>query len=91
MTEAMLGLVPTYGPLAVFVATVRSCFGVLRPVVDDIRARGATSLRAIAAERNARGMLTRRSGRWHVSTVTNLLDRLGVGEAACDSQDDVAH
>ena len=27
MTEAMLGLVPTYGPLAVFVATVLSCFG----------------------------------------------------------------
>ena len=23
-------------------------------------------------------MLTRRGGRWHVSTVTNLLDRLGL-------------
>ena len=42
-------------------------------------AGGATSLRAIAAELNARGMLTRRGGRWHVSTVTNLLDRLGLG------------
>ena len=31
MTEAMLGLVPTYGPLAVFVATVLSCFGVPIP------------------------------------------------------------
>ena len=40
-------------------------------------AAGATSLRAIAAELNARGMLTRRGGRWHVSTVMNLLDRLG--------------
>ena len=49
----------------------------LAPVVADIRAGGATSLRAIAAELNARGMLTRRGGRWHVSTVTNLLDRLG--------------
>ena len=38
---------------------------------------GATSLRAIAGELNARGMLTRRGGRWHVSTVMNLLDRLG--------------
>ena len=50
----------------------------LAPVVDDIRSGGATSLRAIADELNARGMLTRRGGRWHVSTVTNLLDRLGL-------------
>ena len=49
----------------------------LAPVVADIRAGGATSLRAIAGELNARGMLTRRGGRWHVSTVMNLLDRLG--------------
>ena len=54
-----------------------------QPVLADIRASGRTSLRAIAAELNARGMLTRRGRRWHVSTVTNLLDRLGVREAAC--------
>ncbi len=57
----------------------------LAPVVADIRAGGATSLRAIAAEMNARGMLTRRGGRWHVSTVLNLLDRLELREAACAS------
>ena len=57
----------------------------LAPVVDDIRGAGHTSLRAIAAELNARGMLTRRGGRWHVSTVTNLLGRLGQSEAACAS------
>ena len=57
----------------------------LAPVVEDIRACGAISLRAIAAELNGRGMLTRRGGRWHVSTVTNLLDRLGLREAACAS------
>ena len=34
-------------------------------------------VRTIAGELNARGMLTRRGGRWHVSTVTNLLDWLG--------------
>ena len=50
----------------------------LAPVVEDIRAGGATSLRAIAGELNERGMLTRRGGRWHVSTVMNLLDRLGL-------------
>ena len=54
----------------------------LAPVVEDIRSAGATSLRAIAGELNARGMLTRRGGRWHVSTVMNLLDRLGLREAA---------
>ena len=53
----------------------------LAPVVADIRAGGATSLRAMAAELNGRGMLTRRGGRWHVSTVLNLLDRLGLRKA----------
>jgi hypothetical protein len=36
----------------------------LAPVIANIRASGATSLRAIAEELNARGMLTRRGGRW---------------------------
>ncbi len=48
----------------------------LRAVVEDIRFGGATSLRAIAGEMNARGILTRRGGCWHVSTVMNLLKRL---------------
>lgn len=48
----------------------------LAPVLEDVRASGRTSLRAIAAELNARGMRTRRGGRWHVSTVQNLLKRL---------------
>jgi hypothetical protein len=30
----------------------------------------------MAAEMNARGILTRRGGRWHVSTVLNLIQRL---------------
>ena len=57
----------------------------LAPVIEDIRAGGSTSLRAIAGELNDRGMLTRRGGWWHVLTVTNLLDRLGLKEAACAS------
>jgi hypothetical protein len=48
----------------------------LAPVIEDIHAGGATSLRDIAGELNARGMLTRRGGRWHVSNVRNLLQRL---------------
>ena len=54
-------------------------------MVEDIRSGGATSLRAIARELNVRGMLTRRGGHWHVSTVMNLLDRLGISEATCVS------
>jgi hypothetical protein len=50
----------------------------LAPVIEDIRAGGSRSLRAIAAELNDRGMLIRRGGRWHVSTVMNLLERLEV-------------
>ncbi len=57
----------------------------LAPVAVDIRASGHPSLRAIAGELNARGMLTRRRGRWHVSTVTNLLERLGLWETECTS------
>lgn len=48
----------------------------LRPVVEALRAEGANSLGAIAAELNERGMLTPRGGRWHKSSVRNLLSRL---------------
>lgn len=46
------------------------------PVVTEIRAAGLTSLRAMATELNARGILTHRGGQWHVSSVKNLLARL---------------
>jgi hypothetical protein len=49
----------------------------LAPVLDAIRTDGHTTFRAIAAELNARGIVTRRGRRWHVSTVRNLLKRLG--------------
>ena len=49
---------------------------------SGIRTSGHTSLRAMAEKLNARGMLTRRGERWHVSTVSNLLDRLGLREAS---------
>ncbi|TMV83556.1 hypothetical protein FGG78_22665 [Thioclava sp. BHET1] len=48
----------------------------LAPVLADIREEGHTSLRAIAAELNARGMLTRRGGQWQVSNVGNLIRQL---------------
>ena len=48
----------------------------LADVLRDIRAQGHQTLRAIAAELTRRGILTRRGGKWHVSTVRNLLERL---------------
>jgi len=46
------------------------------PIIADIRAAGATSLPAIARELNERGIITPRGGRWHPSSVRNLLARL---------------
>ncbi len=50
----------------------------LAAVVDDIRGAGHTSLRAIAAQLTARGIVTRRGGAWQVSNVLGLLRRLHV-------------
>jgi hypothetical protein len=41
MTETMLGLVPIYGPLAVFAATILSCFGVPVPGALVLLAAGS--------------------------------------------------
>lgn len=47
----------------------------LAPVLQDIRTAGHTSLRAIAAELTARGIRTRRGGRWGVGNVGKVLLR----------------
>lgn len=44
--------------------------------IADVRAAGASSLAAIATELNERGIVTARGGRWHPSSVRNLLRRL---------------
>lgn len=48
----------------------------LAQVVQDIRANGHTSLRAMAAELTLCGIRTRRGGAWQVSNVVGLLARL---------------
>ena len=48
----------------------------MRPVVDDMRANGITSLERLAGALNEGGFVTARGGRWHASTVRNLLARL---------------
>lgn len=45
-------------------------------VVMAIRNEGHTTLRVLTERLNARGIRTRRGGRWHVSTVRNLLRRM---------------
>ena len=42
------------------------------PVIEQIRIGGA-SLRQVAAELNARGVKTTRGGKWHATTVRNIL------------------
>ena len=48
----------------------------LRAVIENVTSAGQRSLGAIAEELNSRGIITRRGGRWHKSTVMNLLRRL---------------
>jgi DNA invertase Pin-like site-specific DNA recombinase len=48
----------------------------LQPVITALAAEGITSLGPVADALNERGMLTPRGGRWHKSSVRNLLTRL---------------
>jgi hypothetical protein len=45
------------------------------PVVRAIQGTGATSLEAITQALNQRGIRAPRGGRWHASSVMNLLAR----------------
>src|SRR5690349_6616518 len=47
----------------------------LVPIIQAIRSTGATSLRAMTDALNQRGIRSPRGGRWHVSSVLNLLAR----------------
>jgi Recombinase len=46
------------------------------PIIREAERAGATSLRDIAKVLNARGMATARGGRWHATSVKNVLERL---------------
>ncbi len=45
------------------------------PVIESIKTTGVSTLGAIAVALNNRGIRTARGGRWHISTVANLLAR----------------
>jgi DNA invertase Pin-like site-specific DNA recombinase len=46
------------------------------PIIESLRASGVRDLRGLASALNYRGVRTARGGRWHVSNVKNLVDRL---------------
>jgi hypothetical protein len=47
----------------------------IMPIVASLQKNGVTTLAGIADALNGRGVRTARGGRWHVSTVMNLLRR----------------
>lgn len=49
----------------------------VRPIIEQIRAAGIQSLQGIANALNARGIRTARGGRWHPTTVSNVIRRIG--------------
>jgi hypothetical protein len=48
----------------------------LRPTIRKLRKAGTVSITAIARELNERGVPTARGGKWRLTTVTRLLERL---------------
>jgi hypothetical protein len=48
----------------------------MMPLIESIRATGASTLAAIAAELNRRGIRTARGGAWHATSVRNILRRV---------------
>ncbi|MCP4308634.1 MAG: recombinase family protein [bacterium] len=46
------------------------------PIIESLRGAGVRDLRGLATALNTRGVRTARGGRWHVSNVKNLIDRL---------------
>lgn len=61
---------------AIVIANAAAFAADLAPVLADTRAAGHTSLRAIAAELTARGIRTRRRGKWRAGNVQMLVLRL---------------
>ncbi len=50
----------------------------MKPIIEDIKNQGYTSIRAIRDELNRREIPTAKNGIWHIPTVFNLLNRYSV-------------
>jgi Recombinase len=46
----------------------------LFPVIEDLKAKGVTSLRALADELNSAGLTSARGGRWTATQVMRILN-----------------
>jgi DNA invertase Pin-like site-specific DNA recombinase len=53
----------------------------LKGIIDDLRSQGVKSIRNIAAELNARDILTPRERLWHPTSVARLIHRLGIASS----------
>lgn len=62
--------------IASITAAASSRAEALRPVVDELRTNGITSLGKLASALNEGGFVTARGGTWHPTSVRNLLARL---------------
>jgi hypothetical protein len=47
------------------------------PILRTLRSEGITSVRAITAALNQRGVPSARGGKWHATPVARLLSRIG--------------
>jgi DNA invertase Pin-like site-specific DNA recombinase len=56
-------------------ATADEFVAALLPIIRAIRSTGAVTLRDMASALNQRGIRSARGGKWHVSSVLNLLAR----------------
>jgi DNA invertase Pin-like site-specific DNA recombinase len=52
----------------------------LAPVIQAVRTAGALSIASIATALNGRGVRSYRGGKWHASSVANVLSRAGLPE-----------
>lgn len=66
----------TGAAIAAVSANATSRAAQLRPVIQRLQAGGVASLGGLAAALNGEGILTPRGGRWHASSVRNLMARL---------------
>jgi DNA invertase Pin-like site-specific DNA recombinase len=48
----------------------------IKPIIDEIKQAGIVTLAGIATALNARGIQTARGGRWHATTVRNIVQRI---------------
>jgi len=67
--------------LASITAAAASRAESLRPVVDELRSSGINSLGKLAAALNEGGFVTARGGKWHPTSVRNLLTRIDRSQA----------